>query len=317
MTEADNFLSPKHHGGFTLIEVLIALGLTSLLFMLMISFVSVSTLKNHSRLTVEATAIAATELEGLRAISFNTVANRASTSFFTQLYTLGTWSVQSGSSNELRGISTGLTGTTGEMKVPANGHSDYSTQVKVTVAASSPAGWGAGLIVRARETDRLYRYYAKANQLILDKVEPTGTTTLQTIAAVVSTGTPITLGVSMNGSIFTLTANGLTVGTFTDANPTWSGGDTGLVLLNGATATFDDAQIDSALVTDGDFQSSTVGSLPSSWNFLQPTSLPGGTGSITIADYNGDDTIKEATATLTWREEQRTRSLTLKSLLSQ
>lgn len=302
--------------GFTFIEVLISLGLTSLLFMVLLSFFSVSVLKNHSRFTIEATAIASTELEGVRMIPFTSIANQTSAPFFSQLYTTGTWTVATAADQILSGTSAGASGLTGLIRVPANGHQDYETSVNITVPAGAPIGWGAGLALRAQEIDRLYRYYVSSSQLILDKVEPTGTTSLSINAYAIAAGTPITLGANIIGNIFTITANGLTIATVTDTDASWQGGDTGLIMLNGTDAVFDDIMIDAALVSDGDFESVTTGTLPGTWSWLQPASLPSGGSSITIADYNADDAIKEITATVSWKEEQRNRALTLKTLIS-
>lgn len=309
-------INKQQQQGFSIIEVLISLGLTSLLFLVMLSFFSVSVLKNHSRFTVEANAIASTELEGVRAIPFSTITNRSAVSFFTELYTLGSWSVQAGTSNQLQGTPSGSTGTTSRMRIPVDGHGDYSAETTVTVSAGAPSGWGAGLIIRAQESDRLYRYYLTANALVLDKVEPAGTTTLSSTAYAVSFGTPITLGLTVTGTQFSLTANSLTIATPTDANASWDNGESGLIILNGATATFDDVTIDGTVVTDGDFESTPVGALSDSWAFLQPNSLPSGSGTITIADYNGEDTLKEVTATVSWKEDQRDRTLSLTTLIS-
>lgn len=313
-------LQSQHYpsGGFSLLETLITLGLTTLLFMVMISFFSVSVLKNHSRFTVQASAIAASELEGARSIPFVTIANRTNAPFFTHLYTVGDWSVLADGSNQVVSVtSSGSSGVTGQIRVPTDGQSDYELLADVTVPPGAPAGWAAGLVSRGQETDRYYRFTVQSNAAVLEKVEPSGATVLNSTPYALSPGTTVALKVVTSGDNFELWAGGANLATVSDATAGWSSGDSGLIVLNGATAYFDNVTVNAVLVADGDFESVATGTLPASWDFLQPRSLPNGTAQITIADYGGDNHIKRLTAIVTWLEQNRTRSLTMESLRSQ
>ncbi|MFC1663390.1 hypothetical protein ACFL04_04505 [Patescibacteria group bacterium] len=296
---------------------MIAIGLMAFLLLLIISFFSANLLNFHSKYTVQATSLMASEIEGVRQIDFDEIADKTNASFFTKLYTVGNWSVISDTSNAFEVASSADSGVTGMVKAPINGQEDFTLEAKMKVGAGAPAGWAAGFIIRAQENDRYYRFLVKAGEVVLEKVEPSGITVLSQTYPVISVNNWNTYTIDVSGTQFDMDVGVLDIDTVDDNNATWFKGDVGLIALEGPNIRYDDIKIGGATITDGDFEAVGVNEFPTSWDFFQPTDLPSGAGTITIADYAGSSEIKEVTANMTWLENSRNRTLNMTSLISE
>ncbi|MFH0952103.1 MAG: prepilin-type N-terminal cleavage/methylation domain-containing protein [Patescibacteria group bacterium] len=311
---------PSDQAGFGLIETLIAIGLTSILFLIIVSFLNASNLSRHAKFTVQATALAANEIEGLRNLDYNLLIDQTNAPFYTQLYTVGDWNTVS---DTTRALSTGPAvgaGVTGLIKIPGDAQSVYTLEAKVKVLNSAPVGWRAGLAIKAKESNRYYRYVLRSNEILLEKVEPSGITVLSQTPYLISEDIWNTLKVIVSGNTFDLWLGAVNIdSSVIDNSAGWTSGDSGLITVGGPAVRFDDVKITNTVpetIIDEDFNAVDIGTRPESWQFLEPASLPSGSGTITIADYNGETNIKEVTATLTWQEVNNDRSVSLTSLIS-
>ena len=204
---------------------------------------------------------------------------------------------------------------TGIAVLPGNYRGDFTLSVKVNALATSPAGWGAGVAFRYRDTENHYRFRFASGGIALDKIQQGIKTTLWSQSATYNTGTWYTLDIIATGSSLVLKKNGTTLTTITDT--TFTMGDLALLTLNGAKTYFDDVAVtENSVTTTWNFDTQADGTIPSDWQRLSALDLPSGSETLTIANYLSDSNITKATVTISWKDAGSTRSITGSTLIA-
>ncbi len=314
---------PSATAGFTLMEAIVTVLMAAVILTVFSSTISASYLLRKSTYAIQAGNFLREEIDSLRTLSFTELINRTNGAFLGLSLTRGPWKVKTVTSPPsgtralaMETAQTALVSETGLAVIPGNYHADMDLTAKFDVLSSSPSGWGAGLVFDYRDSENHYRYRYSSGGLALDKVYHGTVTTLWSQSATYSAGTWYTLRVVTSGTGISLYKNGTLQTTVTDS--TFSTGDAGLQTLSGALIYVDDVSItESGTATSWNFDSDTVGSMPTDWQRFVYFDLPSGVGTLTIADYLGVSTIKQVTATVTWTEGGVSKSVSGNSLIAQ
>lgn len=314
---------PPAAAGFTLMEAVVTVLMASVILTVFASTISASYLLRKSTYAIQAGNFIREEIDSLRTLSFTELTNRTNGAFLGLSLTRGPWKVRAATSPPsgtqviaMETAQTALTGETGLAVIPGNYHADMDLSAKFDVLNTSPSGWGTGLVFDYRDSENHYRYRYSSGGLALDKVYHGTVTTLWSQSATHNTATWYTLRVVTSGTSISLYKNGTLQTTVTDS--TFSTGDAGLQTLSGALVYVDDVSItESGATTSWNFDSDTAGAMPTDWQRFVYFDLPDGAGTLTIANYLGDSSIKQVTATVTWTESGIAKSVSGSSLIAQ
>lgn len=308
----------RNDAGFTLAETLVTIGLTTMLFATYFAILSGVIFLRRAQYDVQAAAFLQEELESLRIAPFTSLTTRTDGNFLNVPVQRGGWTVQTVGGHQAMKLATAQTAVveeTGLMIVPGNAKEDFTFSAEVRIDSSSPAGWGGGLVFGYRDAENHYRFRYRSGGMALDKVVNGVRTTIWSQNVSLSTDTWYTLEVVATSNSFVLKRNGVTLTTQGDG--TFPSGDLGIIALNSAQMAFDTVSVTEGSTTSSrDFNADTVGSVPTDWVRRSYKDLPTGTGTLTISDYQGDATIKSATAKITWRDGLFTRSRTAATLIA-
>lgn len=309
--------------GFALAEAIITVGLAAVLLAVFTSVLSATMLLRRAQYNVQAAGFIQEEIDSLRAIPFASVLPRTNGNFLGLSMTRGPWKVKTVASppsgTKVYAMETGqaaILEETGLAVLPGNYREDITSYAaKVQVQAGSPVGWGSGIAFRYRDAENHYRFRLSSGGAALDKVFLGVKSTIWSNSTSNATGTWYTLEVVVTGNSITLKRNGTTLATVTDSAILT--GDLALLSTNGARAHFDDVSVTAdAATTSWNFDSDADGSVPIDWQRMSFNDLPGGTGTLTVANYLGDTNLKQATVNVTWSDANQIRSASGSTLLT-
>lgn len=308
--------------GFTLAEALITIGLAVVLLSVFTSvFASVAFLR-RAQYNVHAAGYVQEEFDTLRSLPYAELLNRTNGRFLGVAMTRGPWQVKtvtappSGTNAyAMETAQTAIVEETGLAILPGDYREDFTFSAKVQAQTSSPAGWGAGIAFRYRDAENHYRFRINNGGVALDKIVQGTRTTIWSNSTSNSTGSWYTLEVTMTDATIVVRRNGTILTTQTDA--TFQTGDLALLTMNGGLAYFDDVSVTEGAATAWNFDGDAAGTVPDDWQRMSVADMPSGTGTLTIADYLGDNEIKQVTATVTWNDGDETRSLVGTTLIAE
>jgi hypothetical protein len=272
----------------------------------------------RSQHNVQASHFLQEQLDTLRTLPFSELVNRTDGNLLGVSLDRGLWVVADSSGNNVLAITTAaapLVTETGLAVLPIDYQDDFTATIKVRASGSSPVGWGTGFAFRYRDAENHYRFRISAGGIALDEVYQGTVTTLWSQSETYNTGTWYELEVIANQEQLTLKRDGLTLTTFDTVRFTI--GDIALISINDALADFDDITIVGPSTTTFDFESETPGEFPPSWERLNFLDLPSGTATLTITNYLGQTSIKQATVDISWNDSASTRTMTGSTLISQ
>lgn len=311
--------------GFTLTETLITIGLVAVMLAVYSMTLSGTVFLRRSQYNTLAANFIQEELDTLRSLPYIELLDRANGNFLGLALQRGNWKVKNvtGDGQNKRLVldapAAALIEGTGLAILPGNYRDNFTLAARIKVDSSSPAGWSAGLALRYRDAENHYRFRFSAGGNALDKVFHGVRTTVWSDNNTCTTGAGgtcwnwQTLEVVANGTAFTLKRNGITLTTVNDAG--FLAGDTAVISINGAKMSADDVAVTAVSTTTWNFETYAENSYPLDWQRMSYVDLPGGSGTLTIANYLSEPNMKEATVTVSWRDGGSTRSASASTVI--
>jgi len=321
--------------GFTLIESIIAIGLTGILILIFAAsntYISANQYLKHKSL---ATQLAEEELEALRNVQFAQLSNRTAANFIEVAYNKGVSQVESltgapsgANVYELTPSSqSGTTGVTSLSVVPGFDYSDFTVTVRIKVPTGS--SWETGLFLRYHDINNYYRVYLTSSNLYFVKKVAGGTETPLQPQPAPSISAPINnfyyLTIIADGNNFKVyydTTPDLTTPKFTatDSDSPFLSGRIALFGGDSVHAYFDDVSIFTSSTTTWNFDSDTPGKIAKGWQRFGLNDLPGGAAELTISDYTIGSTtytdLKTIKAKVKWNEKDKEKSVEISTYIS-
>jgi len=292
--------------GLTLIEIVIAVSLVSMLIVVFGVSLLASVYAQRIKLRNMASALADQQLAALQVYDTSSLLNQTNSTPFGVLFTQGGFetaedlTAPSPSRVFSAATSTG-TGLTSLMPLPKNAYGDFTMTASFKVNGGSAAGWQSGFLFRARDLRNHYRAYLTATSLVLQKVSNGGVTTLYSDARSISQGSWQTLSVTATGSSISVTLNGTPVTTQIDS--AFSVGHAALAVWQGASVHFDDVSIGGE---SWDFEDASLGEIHDDWLRFGLGDLPSGTSTLSVATPYSDSSYKRYTVTISWMDRSGT-----------
>ena len=307
--------------GFTLLETLVAIGLMAVIIVIFTAVMSMNVLLKSGNHGLQAAEFVQEEIDTLRSLPYSELLNRTNGKFLGISFNRGPWQVEASANAPsapnvlaLETAQSSVNGETGIIMLPGNYRSDFVMSAAVKVLSGSPSGWSAGLAFRYRDPENYYRLRFSSGGVALDSVIHGTVTTIASFSSTYSTGTWYTLQVSASGSNITCKVNGSTV--FSATQGDLIQGNLALYSQNGALVRFDDVSVtENSVTSTWNFDGDPVGDPSITWQRLSYLDLPKGTGTLTLSDYLGDSTIKQAVVTVTWQEGNTTRTASGSTLI--
>lgn len=264
--------------GFTLMEAVVSVALAAVLLSVYTSMLGATVFLRRAQYNVQAANFIQEGIDSLRTLDFAALTTRTDGRPLGVAYDRGPWQVKAiagtpsgANAFVLQTAQTAIIEETGLKMLPGDYREDATISAKVLVESGAPAGWGAGIAFRYRDAENHYRFRFSSGGIALDKVVAGTKSTVWSQSVSHSTNTWYTLEVVTNGSSITLKKNGTTLTTATDSS--FLTGDTALIALNSATARFDDVTATGGTTTSWNFDSNTVGTVPSDWQRYGPYDL--------------------------------------------
>lgn len=318
--------------GFEFVEILVSLGLLSILFIVLLAVQKVLTVQTNSYNKVVARQLLVEESEALRNASFaNTLqpyTDKTST-FLDVAYSKGSWSVTT-PLNPKSGARTytvsGVTGVNDPSRavVPAGRLGDGVYEASVRAQSASSDSWSAGFYFRYHDENNYYLLKVNGTTIALSKVVQGATpVTIWTQAQTFAKNFWYQLKVIAIGSAIDVSVNGTHLGGIPTATDTaFSTGQFALYAGNGGIIDFDDVQftntVPATLSWNFDGTSEVVGKPAYQWRSLSPADLPNGATSVTLTNAQAGFTdLKKAVLTVSWFERDATRTYTNTFYLNQ
>ena len=313
----------NNHGA-GIIESVVAIGLLALfitVFGASYTIVITNTLLKNKNLAYN---VAIEEIEALRNTPYTQLTNRSDSAFIEVAYNKGHWLVASpggapSSPNILEVASpTGNpSGVTGLSIVPGFDYSDFTLETDVNVRSDSPAGWQSGIYFRYHDSSNYYRTYFTATDLYIDKNVDGTETSLNSKSKTFSENTWYTIKIITSTNNIDVYINDVLELSTTDNDSSFSKGRIGLVSFDSAHQYFDDVSVTEGDTNSWNFDSDTIGQIPSGWERFSINDLPNGVGLLTIQDDQmGYTDIKNVTVKVSWQERGNTYYVELETLIT-
>lgn len=288
--------------GLTLIEMIIGVGIVSMLVAAFGVSLLASAYARRIKLRNMAAALADEQLAALRANGASALGAQTNGALAGVLFTQGVFATVEddtapSASRALGAATSTSSGLTSLMPLPKNAYADFTLTAKLKPNPGAPSGWKAGLLFRARDLNDHYRVTVSASALALERVSGGAATTLYSDARSISPGTWQTLEVTASGSSIEVRLNGASVTTQTDS--TFSVGKAALAVWQGASVNFDDVAIDGQA---WGFDDVALGEIHDDWLRFGLGDLPNGTGTLTVATPYSDASLKRYTVTISWTD---------------
>ena len=301
--------------GFTLAETLVTIGLAAVLLVVYSVILSGTIFIRRSQYNAQAASLVQEQLDSLRLLPATELLDRTDGNFLNLAVNRGNWLVltKSGDGQDKRltlpTAQTSINGETALMVLPTNWQEDFTFSAKVRVLTASPGGWGIGLVFHYRDTENYYRFRYTSGGLSLDIMEKGVITTLWSQSLTMDKETWYTLEVVTSGSDITIKKNSSPLTTISDM--TFYKGELGLVSFDEALTEFDDVSLTVDAVTSSwNFEANDESAYPEDWRRYAWSDLPSGTGTLTIADYLEESSMKQATVNISWDDGDTTRTVT-------
>lgn len=302
------------HPAFTLVEALVAVGITATILAVYASVLSSAFFLRRLQNDFQVSAFIQEELDSLRSLSIADLTTRTNGNLLGLSITRGPWMVATAASppsgTKVLTMTTAqpaIVSETGLAVLPGNYRQNANFIAKVDALGASPSGWAAGIAFRYRDAENYYRFRFNAGGIALDKVQAGTASTLWSQSAAYAKDTWYTLEVDTSYENITLKKNGTTLATLTDF--TFDKGDLAVMAMSNAQVSVDDVSVtENAATTTWNFDGDAVGTMPSDWQRFSAFDLPGGGATLTVANYLGDASMKQATVTVTWKDGTATRT---------
>jgi len=313
--------------GFSLMEALIAIALAAIMLAVFTSVLTTTVFLKRAQYSVQASNFIQEQLDSLRAIPYNELLVRTNGNLLGLSQMRGPWRVKTDAAASppsgmkvfaMETAQAAIVSETGLAVLPGNYMKDSTITAKVRVLSTSPVGWGAGIAFRYIDAENHYRYRITSGGVALDKVRQGTVSTLWSQSVSHGTNTWYTLEVGIVGNVITLKKNGTTLTTHTDTGQAYlSKGVAAIMTTGGSRVYVDDVSIvENAVTTTWNFDAETDGAVPVDWQRYGPSDLPNGAATLTIANYLGDASIREATMNITWVDAGITRSASGTTLIT-
>jgi len=309
----------------TILESMVAIGLLGffiLIFGASYTIVTANTYLRHKNLAYH---LAAEEIEAIRNTHFSQLTNRTNADFIEVAYNKGSWAVTSAASApsspnvyKLASVAGNPSGLTGLAAVPGFDYDDFTFETKVRALTGSPANWQVGIYFRYHDKNNYYRASFDSSNLYLDKKAAGAESSLDSKVKTFLPNTWYTLKVVASDNSFEIYINDILELSATDDDSSFSKGRFALLGMNSVHAQFDDLNIINGASKLWNFDSDTVGKVPSQWNRFSLYNLTQGTDKLTIEDNQpGFSDIKQVTARVEWKERGHLKSVELITLITQ
>lgn len=311
------FRRPAPQAGFGLIESLVSISIIAVTITAFGGVLSTVGAFKRNDFRFQAANFVREEIDALHALPYSELIDQTDGHFLGLAFTRGAWQVRNEASAPSAGRVIELTEAsepalvqeTGMLIEPTNYHDNFSFTAKVRTLSTSPIGWGTAIAFRYRDASNHYRFRLTSGGYALDRVQHGSITTVWSQNATINTGTWYTLTVACEGSSIQLSSNGSLLATVTDA--AFVTGDIAIMSLNGSLLQADDVAVSQGgEVGSWNFDADTAGVIPLDWQRFVYFDLPGGQGSLTIADYEGHVGMKQVTVTVTWDHLNVSQSIT-------
>ncbi|MDZ7799117.1 MAG: type II secretion system protein [Patescibacteria group bacterium] len=303
--------------GFTLIESLVAIFVMSLLIFIYANTTYYIRLATELKQTIQAYNIAQEEIEALRFLPFSSLTNQTEGNFLNVLYNQGQWQVnQNGSNNYYETFSQDISDLTSQALLPLSGLSDFDLETDIYIDSDSPANWSTGFFIRAQDKNNNYKIIFNSDNFYFYKTVSGVETEIFSTSLPTTTDSWNTYKISANSNNFEFFRNSTSIGTANDPDTIFDSGKISLIGINGIKARFDNVKINSSLVDNGDFSSGPLGEVAQNWQWLSLYSLPQAKAQLTISDYSSNPNIKQVIAEIEWQSPQKTKNISLETLIS-
>ncbi|MBI5038085.1 MAG: hypothetical protein HZC01_05285 [Candidatus Kerfeldbacteria bacterium] len=308
--------------GFSIIESVVTIGLTSILIILFGATYTATTTDRYLHHRSLAYIAAAEELEIIRNTDFDTLDTRTNAPFIGVAYTQGTWTVETLASppsgtHVLTVVPNASYTPASQIFIPEFGYKNFDFSSSFMVNNSSGNGWSVYYFYRYQDPQNYYSLNITSTQAVLEKKVAGVTSQLGTTSHVFSKNSWYTLAASVTDGTFTITLDGSPLVTGTDAQNELTKGKLGFGGNAQTRMYFDSVSITGLNTHSYNFDSDTSGSLPDQWQRYGVPQLPSAAGLLTIShpDPLFDD-LKAVTAQVTWSERGATKSVELSTLIS-
>lgn len=324
----------RRQRGFEFVEILVSLGLLSILFIVLMAVQKVLTVQTNSYNKVVARQLLVEESEALRNASFAGTlqphTDKTST-FLDVAYSKGSWSITTPPNPQSGARTYTVTDVSGandpsRAVVPAGWLGDGIYDLHLRPRDTSAPGWKAGMYLRYRDERNHYLLQATATTLSFIRVSSGTTTQLWSTNQDFFSDTWHQLTVTAHGLVFIIALDGVPLQELVEAISLFDPPLTyGRFLLNaegGVVADFDDVQftntIPATLAWNFDGGSEVVGKPAYQWRSISPADLPSGATSVTLTNAQAGFTdLKMAVLTVSWYERNATRTYTNTFYLNQ
>lgn len=301
--------------GFTLVEIVITIGLVSVLFYVVFGTSNILQLQENGNFQTIARQLIVEEGEALRTASFSSLENRVGTPFIEVAYNKGEFLVQQSGNpyspdNVLRASAAAGANNPSRLVVPTGKMADGGFHADFLVSASSPAGWKVGLYTHYHDDQNYYALLIQADQVSIVKRVESVDSTLWTYATSVPVDAWNDITFWSQNDTFNVTYGGRSFPTFISDTTLYDGYNV-LGAFDGASVDFDDVSLAGTPTTwSFDGTGERYGQPPIGWRRAGPDLLPSGHTSVTITDaVQGFTDLKQAVLTVQWMERGQLRTL--------
>lgn len=309
-------LFKQYKSGFTLLEVIVALGGLSVLFLVVLAMFNVVKMQRNTEARALAQQILQEEAEALRSASFADLGVRTATPFIEVAYNSGPWRTDNpvGAHTVPNTLQVDATGGASAIVVPTGSVTDGTYETYFRVRTGSPAGWKFGMYLHYHDDQNNYLLQGSATGFTFYKtVEGTQSALPWTAAVGITPGTWYKLAILAAGPSYTVKLNDIVLNASAMVDDTFASGHWLLAASDGASIDFDTVRFDNTLALAWNFDTATetVGHYPLGWNRPSPDDLADGTTSVTIEEPEaGFSDLKRVTLAVTWTERGAMRTLT-------
>lgn len=204
-------------------------------------------------------------------------------------------------------------GPTGVALLPDTGYGDLTLKARVKVLAPAPANWRVGVLFGY--TDSANRQYLsiRSGALEVRKAAAGVDTVSFTQSGTYVPSTWYELKVVTTGANAAVYLNGSLITTVSGSAPY---GHVGFIGFNRAAFELDDVSLTSAVKTGSwSFDAQSAGDFPDGFLKKAPSELPGFTAVMSIAPFGGLSGLLDVSATATWQQDSRQKTMHYETLL--
>lgn len=313
---------PHARQGFSLIELVVAIGLVGTMITALAATITAFQLRQKANYRSIAYALAEEEMAAIKTLPFSSLENVNDADFVGVLYNLGKFSVvQNGASSsppniyQVTATSTALiSGLTNLKTLPLNDGRDVVAEFKISFPPNPPSGFAGGLIFRATDINNYYQLTLESTGLHLKKTIAGVTTSLNSYAFTPIPDTWYAISLSADENAITASVNGSSMTPVTDSS--LGIGKIALAAYQAFIPRFDDCSIsiDGATTSFWTFDNEPINQDVSTFKKIGVYDLPEGKDELTISNYLDQNDIKQIKVKISWKERGVTRAIELTTL---